>query len=77
MKVLIKFCIISALLISSNIGYSACLPIDPCYEYNCNAALCDGSEDPFNVPFDGGISLLIAGGAALGVFGLKKKKALK
>ncbi len=77
MKALIKFCIISALLISSNIGYSDCLPIDPCYEFGCNPLVCDGSQDPFNVPFDGGISLLIAGGAALGIFGLKRKKAVK
>ena len=78
MKALLKFYICIALLLSATIGYSQdCLPIDPCYEYNCNAAICNGEEDPFNVPFDGGISLLIAGGAALGVFGLKKKKALK
>lgn len=77
MKALIKFCIISALVLGSNIGYSACLPIDPCYEYNCDPVACNGTEDPFDVPFDGGISLLIAGGAALGIFGLKKKKSLK
>lgn len=75
MKTLLKFSLILAFAISANLCYSQCEPISPCYP-DCNP-LCTGEEDPLNVPFDGGISLLIAGGAALGIFGLKKKKALK
>jgi len=33
----------------------------------------DPGDDP-GLPIDGGISLLIAGGTALGVYALKKKK---
>ncbi len=51
-------------------------PRHPCYESGCDpACLSDpNGYDPFNVPFDGGASLIALGGVALGIFGSKKKK---
>lgn len=36
----------------------------------------DPGPDPDETPIDGGISLLIAGGTALGIYALKKKNKL-
>lgn len=51
-------------------------PLHPCRQYACDpACLSDpNGYDPFDTPIDGGVSLIVLGGAALGIFGAKKKK---
>jgi hypothetical protein len=51
-------------------------PDHPCAEFGCPQACLDDPNgyEPLDVPIDGGVSLIVLGGAALGIFGSKKKK---
>lgn len=62
------------------LGFSFVVSDASACDVGCTPAQCADDQDPCydpedaNIPIDGGISLLIAGGAALGLGGLYKKR---
>jgi hypothetical protein len=77
-KSALVFLSLSALTLGAQAQDCTTDPTHPCAEYGCPAeCIADPDNyDPneFDVPFDGGVSLIALGGAALGVWGLKRKK---